>query len=69
MLMPNYDFVCKSCGNSFTELVSIKAKEDGLVKCPRCGSNDIKQVYKSMNFIRKGGECGGNCSGCHGCGA
>lgn len=75
--MPNYDMKCKSCNNEFTVMASIKAKEEGEIACPKCGGNDVFQVFKSMNFVRggsgvnsSGSACGaGGCGSCHACSA
>ncbi|MDI6601536.1 MAG: zinc ribbon domain-containing protein [Thermoanaerobacteraceae bacterium] len=68
--MPSYDFICKSCGHRFSEMTSIKEKEEGKVKCPACGSKNISQIFRSFNFIKSNGDaggCSGSCSGCSGC--
>ncbi|TZE80764.1 FmdB family zinc ribbon protein [Calorimonas adulescens] len=68
--MPSYDFICKDCRHYFSDMVSIKEKDEGNVRCPSCGSNNISQVFKSFNFIKRNGSagsCSGSCSGCSGC--
>lgn len=68
---------CKHCDEEFTAMVSIKMKEEGRIACPHCGSHDVTQVFKSMNFIKgdssassSGSSCGvGGCGSCHACSA
>lgn len=78
--MPSYDMRCNQCGDEFTAMVSIKAKEEGKIECPQCGSKDVKQVFKAVNFIKdgsgsssshaSGSSCGvGGCGSCHACSA
>lgn len=73
--MPTYDLKCAKCGKKFTAFATIKERENGKIRCPECGSNDIKQLFKSLNVLRGNSTsdisaqaaCGGNCSACRGC--
>lgn len=58
------DYKCEKCGNDFFEIV----KEDTKVKCPKCGSEEVKREYKGKYYGKSGGNCSGSCSGCSGCG-
>lgn len=59
------DFKCEKCGKEFFEILK---SSDEKVKCPECGSEEIKRVYKGKYYGKcGGGNCGGNCSGCSGC--
>ena len=62
--MPLIDYKCDKCGNSFFEIVSGNEQ----VKCPKCGSEEVKREYKGKFYGKNGGSCGGNCGGCAGCG-
>lgn len=42
--MPTYSFVCKKCGKSFQEILSLQEYEEGKRKCPKCGSRNVVQV-------------------------
>lgn len=48
--MPVYSFQCDQCGHEFTRLVSIKNNEN--IICPKCGSRNIKRLYKSFNYVK-----------------
>lgn len=43
------DFKCNDCGEKFFEIVSIADRDK--VKCPKCGSHDVGQVFE--------GQCAG----------
>lgn len=40
--MPIFEFECKACSNKFDLMIANKDKES--VKCPQCGSKEIKQL-------------------------
>ncbi|MGQ9494291.1 MAG: FmdB family zinc ribbon protein [Anaerolineae bacterium] len=66
--MPTYEFQCGDCGERFEIRASFKEKEKGLnPKCPRCGSENIGQIFGGLVFFAKSGEVefakpsGGSC--------
>lgn len=64
------DFRCNNCGERFDEIVTASNRED--IKCPECGSKDVKQVFEgrcnTVGSPKGGGGCsGGSCGGCSGC--
>jgi putative FmdB family regulatory protein len=68
--MPNYSYKCADCENKFEVSASIKEKEEGGKKfnCPKCKSENTKQVFSLKTFFSKdknegGGGCccGGKC--------
>ncbi|KUK32570.1 MAG: Transcriptional regulator FmdB family [Thermoanaerobacterales bacterium 50_218] len=48
--MPVYSFECCQCGKEFTKLVRLKDK--GEVFCPRCGSREVKQLFRPFNYVK-----------------
>lgn len=48
--MPEYEFRCGNCGEKVTIRATISEKEKGL-KCPRCGSKDLHQMFTGITFI------------------
>lgn len=44
--MPFYDLSCPVCDKEFNIRASIKEKSEKRIKCPECGSFDLKTVYK-----------------------
>ena len=44
--MPFYDLSCTECDNIFNILASVTDKTEKRIKCPECGSLDLKTVYK-----------------------
>lgn len=59
------DYKCEKCGDEFFEIVN---GENQKVVCPKCGSEEIKRVYKGKYYGSNGGGCSGGCSTCSGCG-
>ncbi|MDX9752427.1 MAG: zinc ribbon domain-containing protein [bacterium] len=76
--MPIYEFLCKSCGHHFEELILSAEKK---VSCPDCGSKNLAKEFSSFGVSVAGGAsspssacdipgpgAGGCCGGgCHGC--
>ena len=62
--MPIFDFECRECGNKF-DLMIFNADKDK-VKCPKCTSNNIKQLLSGFNTggstRSSGPSCGQGCS-------
>ncbi|MHB9095328.1 MAG: FmdB family zinc ribbon protein [Eubacteriales bacterium] len=53
--MPAYDFKCKSCEDKFTVRISISERDR--VKCPKCGSSIVQQVFTPISVaVKTGGE-------------
>jgi putative FmdB family regulatory protein len=65
--MPKYSYKCNKCESKFEVEASIKEKEEGSSKfnCPKCKSEDTKQVFSLMSFFSKdsGSKGGGCCCG------
>ena len=65
------DFKCNKCGEKFEEIVKLSDRKN--IKCPKCGSSDIRQVFEGkcsgVGSSKGGSGCGGGscscCSGCH----
>ena len=64
--MPIYSFNCQKCGKNFDLLVGV-TREKTEIKCPHCGSRDVK---KNLTAFGIGGSndsssrdsSGGSCS-------
>ncbi len=54
--MPLFEFQCGDCHSSFEELVRSAAAAPA-VKCPRCGSEDVRR--KVSTFASKSSSGGG----------
>ncbi len=60
------DFKCMDCEEKFFEIVRISERDK--IKCPKCGSKNIIQVFEGKCGSSKGGSsCSGSCGGCSGC--
>ena len=42
--MPTYDFHCEGCDVTFSVDLTVKEHDAGHVKCPKCGSEQVKQL-------------------------
>jgi putative FmdB family regulatory protein len=48
-----YEFVCRSCGDRFEELVGPHVGRDqASVVCPRCGANDPERLVSSYSPLQ-----------------
>jgi len=70
--MPYYDLHCPKCDKEFNISASIADKTAKRIKCPECGSTDLKTVYKGAPAYIKSAKtaecpnrhiCGDGC--CH----
>jgi len=43
--MPTYDYRCKKCGKNFSQVMSITRHGKAKVKCPKCGSRSVEQIF------------------------
>ena len=49
--MPNYEFKCDKCENSFSEFLSMKDRDIPLTnECAACGSKSICRVFSSIGI-------------------
>ena len=47
-----YPFECKKCGAKFELMLNVKDYENKNYRCPNCGSNDLKRIYKFSLSIK-----------------
>lgn len=50
------DFKCEECGEKFSELTKIENIH--LLKCPKCDSKAVKQVFEGKSFFGGSGKSG-----------
>ncbi|MBE3576971.1 MAG: zinc ribbon domain-containing protein [Limnochordales bacterium] len=50
--MPSYEFRCNQCNREF--VVKISYSEKSSVRCPDCGSGDLKELFGRYHFIAPG---------------
>lgn len=65
--MPAYDFRCKTCENKFTVRISISERDK--VKCPKCKSSSLQQIFTpiAVQGVSGGSSCSsGECGPCGG---
>ena len=50
--MPNYPYICQSCGKSFTVFLSYQEYDSAVVACPHCGSETVSRRLGRVRFAR-----------------
>ncbi|MCS7149665.1 MAG: zinc ribbon domain-containing protein [Caldimicrobium sp.] len=66
--MPIYEFKCSKCGRFF-ETLCFSQEDEKEVKCPHCGSKEVKKELSSFttswsrSFGFRGSSCGGSSFG------
>lgn len=64
-----YDYQCRECEEVFEVQATLAQKEAGLQPtCPKCGSRQTRQVYRSLNIIGAKKASGSGKSRPAGCG-
>lgn len=53
--MPVYEYKCRSCGEKFEVLRSLK--EESEVRCPKCGAADAQKVFSYFSSAPSAGPC------------
>ena len=48
VFMPMYDYKCLDCGKESLVVLTLKEHESSKVKCPKCGSTKMQQLYSSF---------------------
>ncbi len=46
--MPMYDYKCLDCGKESLVVLTLKEHESTNVKCPKCSSTKMQQLYSSF---------------------
>jgi putative FmdB family regulatory protein len=49
--MPQYEYVCHSCKNAFSKILTIAAYEEDKISCPKCDSKDVEQAAASFYAV------------------
>lgn len=66
--MPRYEFECNQCNGKFEISLSMKDKEFARIVCPKCKSEDTKQVYSGININLRSSAISGSNGSCGGSG-
>uniref|UniRef100_A0A7C1J873 Zinc ribbon domain-containing protein n=1 Tax=Ammonifex degensii TaxID=42838 RepID=A0A7C1J873_9THEO len=56
--MPQFEFLCEQCSYRFTVLIDWAEKDR--VRCPRCGSNDLRRIWSAF-AVGGGGQSSSSC--------
>jgi putative FmdB family regulatory protein len=46
--MPQYEYLCSSCGKKFTTILTLAEHDQRKVKCPKCGSTKVEQQWEAF---------------------
>ena len=49
--MPVYDFKCGDCNKKFTLTLSITDRTRVKIKCPKCDSRKVEQLYSAVYAV------------------
>lgn len=66
--MPFYDLKCDKCEEEFNIMAKMIEREEKLIKCPKCGSNELSTVFKSVNIVQSRKSNAPACPNIHKCG-
>ena len=66
--MPFYDLKCKECGEEFNTMARMSDREQKLIKCPKCGCNELDPIFSSVNIIQSRKSDTPACPNAHICG-
>lgn len=50
--MPFYDLKCRKCNEEFNIMAKMSEREQNLIKCPKCGSNELDPIFSNVNIVR-----------------
>lgn len=51
--MPVYEFLCRKCNKTFTQIMSVKELESKKQRCPSCGADDTEQIISHIHTITR----------------
>ena len=43
--MPDYQYFCHACQKTFSKVLTLAEYDEGEVRCPHCGSDNIEQSW------------------------
>lgn len=49
--MPQYEYECLACKKKFTATMTLAEHEKGKVKCPKCGSSRVEQLWAAFTAV------------------
>ena len=49
--MPEYEFLCHACKETFTKKLTLPEYEKGKIVCPHCGSNKVEQKMSAFYAV------------------
>lgn len=49
--MPHYEFLCHTCKKTFSKILALVDYEEGEIRCPHCGSEEVEQCWSAFSGI------------------
>ena len=49
--MPHYEFYCRECKKSFSQVLKLVDYVEGDIVCPHCGSKEVEQRWSAFYAI------------------
>lgn len=69
--LPYYELRCENCKHEFTVKASIQERTEKQIYCPSCQSNELANIYRTVNILRYKNKACDHCPGLpdtqHGC--
>jgi len=65
--MPFYDLRCRKCKEEFNIMSKMSERDQKLIKCPKCGNNELEAVFSNVNIIRSKKSEAPACPNAHKC--
>lgn len=50
--MPTYTYRCENCHNRFEVFLSYNEYDQAVVKCSKCGSDDVRRIIQKIRIAR-----------------
>jgi putative FmdB family regulatory protein len=50
-VMPQYNFLCRTCNKEFSKILTISEYEKGQVACPKCESKNVQQRWAAFYAV------------------
>ena len=48
--MPTYEYICETCGKSFSLFLSYSEYDNAVVRCPDCGSGAVRRRIRAVRI-------------------
>jgi putative FmdB family regulatory protein len=49
--MPHYEYFCKACKRTFSQVLTISEHDSKRMDCPDCGSQEVEQRWSVFSAV------------------